>query len=568
MKKGKRFFNRFSESYIDTLAKLYHYSTSVYSKNAQSVLCDTDLRYTYGQFRRTCDGLSRSMSCYGIGSGTGIALLGQSMPNWGIAFFSAVAFGRVIIPILPDSSENEVRNILEHSEAKVLFVSRKLASKVPADCLEKMTLVYDLDTLSVIRRDDNAFTCDGRTAEPNADDLAALIYTSGTTGKAKGVMLSHRNLVHNVFASYHTFKTNEKDKWLSILPMAHTYEMSIGFLYPFFVGASVYYLSRNLATATLLKTLRIVKPTIMLSVPLIIEKVVNSSVLPTIRRSKTLSWMDKHIPCVLYSMIGGKLKKTFGGKMRFFGIGGAQLSETVEAVLRKTHFPYAIGYGMTEAAPLICGAAPKETCLGSCGTSTWGVQVKLVDVNPETGDGELVARGDNIMLGYYKDPSRTKAMFTSDGFLRTNDLAAVDSKGRYYIKGRLNNMILGPSGENIYPEEIEDVINQMDIVNESIVVDRDGKLVALVKLDDSIIDWKNVREADELIDKIHSISRNIKDTVNHAVNKSSRISEVEIMKEPFQKTASMKIRRFLYKKSSNPDAGAAEGETHNSQNKK
>ena len=159
-------------------------------------------------------------------------------------------------------------------------------------------------------------------------------------------------------------------------------------------------------------------------------------------------------------------------------------------------------------------------------------------------------------------------MFTSDGFLRTNDLAAVDSKGRYYIKGRLNNMILGPSGENIYPEEIEDVINQMDIVNESIVVDRDGKLVALVKLDDSIIDWKNVREADELIDKIHSISRNIKDTVNHAVNKSSRISEVEIMKEPFQKTASMKIRRFLYKKSSNPDAGAAEGETHNSQNKK
>ena len=344
--------------------------------------------------------------------------------------------------------------------------------------------------------------------------------------------------------------------------------MSIGFLYSFFVGASVYYLSRNLATATLLKTLRIVKPTIMLSVPLIIEKVVNSSVLPTIRRSKTLSWMDKHIPCVLYSMIGGKLKKTFGGKMRFFGIGGAKLSETVEAVLRKTHFPYAIGYGMTEAAPLICGAAPKETCLGSCGTSTWGVQVKLVDVNPETGDGELVARGDNIMLGYYKDPSRTKAMFTSDGFLRTNDLAAVDSKGRYYIKGRLNNMILGPSGENIYPEEIEDVINQMDIVNESIVVDRDGKLVALVKLDDSIIDWKNVREADELIDKIHSISRNIKDTVNHAVNKSSRISEVEIMKEPFQKTASMKIRRFLYKKSSNPDAGAAEGETHNSQNKK
>lgn len=562
----RRILLRFTESYIDTLAKLYHYSTSVYSKRTQSVLYGTDFSYTYDEFRRRCDGISRTMSCYGIGTGTGVALLGQSMPNWGVAFFSAVAFGRVIIPILPDSSENEVSNILDHSEAKVLFVSKKLYAKVPQYCLDKMVLVYDLDTLEIIKRDDEAFTCEGRTSEPSADDLAALIYTSGTTGNAKGVMLSHRNLVHNVFSSYHAFRTNEKDKWLSVLPMAHTYEMSIGFLYPFFVGASVYYLSKTLSTSVLMKALKEVKPSIMLSVPLIIEKVVNSSVLPTIRRSKLLSWMEKNVPCLLYSIVGDKLKKTFGGKLRFFGIGGAKLNENVEQVLRKVKFPYAIGYGMTEAAPLICAAAPKETSIGSCGAAAYGVQVKLIDINPETGDGELVAQGANIMLGYYKDPARTKSMFTPDGFLRTNDLASMDKKGRFSIKGRLNNMILGPSGENIYPEEIEAFINQLDNVNESIVVDREGKLVALVKLEDSFIDWSNVRNMEEALDKIQAIRANIKESVNKAVNKSSRISDVEIMKEPFQKTASMKIRRFLYKKSSQQEQTAPKSKTEDKQN--
>lgn len=549
----KRFFSRFSESYIDTLSKLYHYSTSVYSKNTQSVLCGTEMQYTYGQFRRVCDGISRTLSCYGVGSGTGVALLGQSMPNWGVAFFSAVAFGRVIIPILPDSSQNEISNILEHSEAKVLFVSKKLLSKVPESCLVGMSLVYELDSLEIIRRNDDAFTCDGRTSEPSADDLAALIYTSGTTGNAKGVMLSHRNLTHNVFASQHAFRTHEKDRWLSVLPMAHTYEMSIGFLFPFYVGASVYYLSKSLSTSVLLKALKEVRPTVILSVPLIIEKIVSSSVLPTIRKSRVLSWMDRHCPGILYRIVGRKLKNIFGGRLRFFGIGGAKLSESIEQVLKKMRFPYAIGYGMTEAAPLICAADPKRTSTGTCGWPVYGVQAKLIDINPETGDGELVARGDNVMIGYYKDPARTRAMFTPDGYLRTNDLASVDKKGRFSIKGRLNNMILGPSGENIYPEEIEDFINQLDEVNESIVVDRDGKLVALVKLEDSLISWKDVREAEMFIDKLSGISSSIKEKVNKAVNKASRISEVVIMKEPFKKTASMKIRRFLYKNSDNPE---------------
>ena len=279
--KSRLSVSRLRESYVDTLSKLYHYSTSIYEKNRQSVLTGTDLAYTFGEFKRTTDGISKILTCYGIGAGSGVAILSQNHPNWGVAFFSAAAFGRVAIPILPDSTEAEVTNILTHSEAKAIFVSRKFLPKVSEACREKLSLVIDIETLEVIKREEKSFTCDGRTSEPGADDLAALIYTSGTTGSPKGVMLSHRNLVHNIFESYHCHKTSEKDTWLSVLPMAHTYEMSIGFLYPFYVGACVYYLSRPLSTATLLPVLKEVKPTTILTVPLIIEKIVNSSVLPT-----------------------------------------------------------------------------------------------------------------------------------------------------------------------------------------------------------------------------------------------------------------------------------------------
>ena len=558
--KSRLSVSRLRESYVDTLSKLYHYSTSIYEKNRQSVLTGTDLAYTYGEFKRTTDGISKILTCYGIGAGSGVAILSQNHPNWGVAFFSAAAFGRVAIPILPDSTEAEVTNILTHSEAKAIFVSRKFLPKVSEACREKLSLIIDIETLEVIKREEKSFTCDGRTSEPGADDLAALIYTSGTTGSPKGVMLSHRNLVHNIFESYHCHKTSEKDTWLSVLPMAHTYEMSIGFLYPFYVGACVYYLSRPLSTATLLPVLKEVKPTTILTVPLIIEKIVNSSVLPTIQKSKILSWMDKHLPRLLARMLRKRLLTTFGGNLRFFGIGGAKLNESVELFLRRIKFPYAIGYGLTECAPLICTANPKQTWLGSCGCAAYGVDAKLIDVNPETGEGELVARGDMVMLGYYKDPVRTKAMFTEDGYLKTNDLAWKDEKGRYYIRGRLNNMIVGPSGENIYPEEIEMVINDLDSVSESIVVDRDGKLVALVQLDENAIGWK-IADEEKLFDRMEEIRKNIASQVNKVVNKASQISKVVIMKEPFEKTATMKVRRFLYRKSDSPkkDAEAAKG---------
>lgn len=536
----------FREKYVDTLAKLYDYSTTFYENRQMSEMLGTDLKYTYGSFKHRCDELSRKLSQYGIGAGERVAILSQNTPNWTVAFFSAVAFGRVAVPILPDSSENEVTNILEHSGCRAIYVSKKYLSKIRPELIEKLTLVIDIETFAAISRDDDAFTCDGRTIAPQPDDLATIIYTSGTTGSAKGVMLSHRNLCTNIVISYHAHKTDEKDVWLSILPMPHTYEMSIGMLYPMFVGAKVFYLQKPPTATVLLAAMKKVRPTIMLSVPLIIEKMYKASILPTIQKSRVLKWMHRKMACVLYWFVGLRLKKTFGGRMKFFGIGGAKLNPAVEKFLKKAHFNYAIGYGMTECAPLICTAGVKQTHVGTTGGAAYGVDVKLINVNPETGEGEIVVKGDNVMLGYYRDPERTKAAFTEDGWFRTNDLASVDEKGRYSIKGRLNNMILGPSGENIYPEEIEKVINDIDGVDESLVVERDGKLVALVQLSSNVLDW-NQESEDQFFEKLEARKQAIMNYVNKKVNRSSKVAGVEVVKEPFEKTATQKIRRFKYR---------------------
>ena len=284
----------------------------------------------------------------------------------------------------------------------------------------------------------------------------------------------------------------------------------------------------------------------MCSVPLIIEKVYKSSIVPTIAHSRVLSWMKEHMPRILYYLIGKRLYATFGGKLKFFGIGGSKLDPVVEKFLLDAHFPYAIGYGLTETAPLITNACVGKTVVGSIGVPAYNVQVRLDNVNPETGEGEIVAKGDNVMLGYYKDPERTRSVLTDDGWFRTNDLACMDSKGRYYIKGRLNNMILGPSGENIYPEEIEQVINNFGGVNESLVLERNGKLVALVKFDDNVLNWDQASE-DKFFENLQAKKKAVLDYVNKHVGKSSKVNSVEVVKQNFEKTATQKIRRFKYK---------------------
>ena len=540
---------RMREKYVDTIAKLYEYATTVYSKKQYTQWYDTkEGGYTYASFKAKCDSISKKLTQYGIGAGDKVAILSQSMPNWSVAFFATTVFGRISIPILPDSSENEVTNIINHSESKVLFVSERLISKVSKEIMDKMILVINVDTLETIKSDDEKFTCDGKPSVPTPDEIATIIYTSGTTGSAKGVVLSHRNLASNVITCYHSCKRTDKDRWLSILPMAHTLEMTLGMLYPMYCGASVYYLQKPPVPSILMKALKTVKPTTMLTVPMIIEKVYKGSVLPTIKKSRTLTWMSEHMNGLMCKIIGMKLKATFGGKVTFYGIGGAKLDPEVEAFLLKANFPYAIGYGLTETSPLLGYAMHGWRAVGSLGYPVYNVKLKLYNVNPETGEGEIVAKGPNVMLGYYKDPQRTKSVFTEDGWFRTSDIAVMDKKGRFYIKGRNSNMILGASGENIYPEEIENVINNLEGVNESIVVERDGKLVALVQPQDNFIQWDKESE-DKLYEKLDAWKAKVLKMVNKNVSKASQVSSVEVMKEPFEKTATQKIRRFKYKDS-------------------
>ena len=538
--------NKFRETFCTTLSKVFEYTTSKYSDRTMSQFVDGTQQYTYATFRERCNMLSTRLWRFGISAGDKVAILSQNMPNWTLAFFSATAFGRVAVPILPDSSENEVNNILAHSESKVLFISQRLLYKLSKESLDRLTLVVDIETLDFIKCRKEDFQCNGFVKDPQPEDLATIIYTSGTTGKAKGVMLSHRNICHNLVASFKAQPCNKKDRFLSILPMAHAYEMSVSSLYSMYVGACCYYLPKPPTPSILVPAMQKVKPTIMLSVPLIIEKVYHQSVVPTIQKSRLLRWMDEHMPKLLYWFIGRQLIKKFGGKLRFFGVGGSKLDTKVEEFLIKCNFPYAVGYGLTETAPLVCNViVNKRKRLGSIGLASYNVEIKLDNPNPETGEGEIVCRGDNVMLGYYKDPERTIKVLDEYGWFRTGDIATMDKNGYYYIKGRLNNTILGPSGENIYPEEIEMVINNIPVVDESLVMEKNGELVALVKFQDNVLNW-NQESEDQFFEKVDNLKKSVMEFVNKTVGKHSKINKVEAMKEPFEKSATQKIRRFKY----------------------
>ncbi len=537
------------EQYCTTLRKVFDYATTNYAKKVAYQFVDGGQKYTYDEFRQKVEQLSMRMTRFGIRHGDRVAIFSQNMPNWVVAFFSATAFGRVAVPLLKDSSENELTNILTHSESKVLFISKMMMPKLTEESAKKLTLIIDIETFEFIKKDNEDFKCNGWVKDPQPDDLACILYTSGTTGNAKGVMLSHRNITANLAASFKAKPAFKRDRFLSILPAAHAYEMGVSTLYSFYVGATCYTLQKAPTPSILMKAMAEVKPTIVLSVPLIIEKVVKSSVWPTIKKSRVLSWAERNVPHILHWFIGKRMVKSFGGKLEFFGVGGAKLDPEVEKFLIECKFPYAVGYGLTETSPLVCNVmVNKKKHLGSIGVASYRVDIRLDNVNPANGEGEIVVRGDNVMLGYYKDPERTLQVLDDEGWFHTNDVATVDAQGIYYIKGRLNNTILGPSGENIYPEEIEQVINNIEGVEESLVMERDGKLVALVKFEDNAIDWDQATE-DKFFEDLNARKKAVLDWVNKTVGKNSKIGEVDAMKEPFEKTATQKIRRFKYKDS-------------------
>ena len=508
---------------------------------------------SYADAARKIQALSAFLEKTGINPGDRVAILSTNMPHWPIAYFSITFMGAVAVPVLPDFSGTEVFNVLEHSEAKAVFVSSGLLSKIEGTRPETIKTGIQIEDFSVIFSDKEPVKFDAEAVpagnyEVKEDDLASIIYTSGTTGRSKGVMLTHKNISFNAQRGKMIQDIDENDRFLSVLPLSHTYENTLGLILPLIGGSCVYYLRKPPTPPVLLPALEIVKPTLMLTVPLIIEKVYFNKILPAFREKAVLRFLYK-IPLFrkkLNAVAGKKIYKTFGGNLKFFGIGGSKLNRTVERFLREAKFPYAIGYGLTETAPLLAGANPGETVFDSTGPAINGIELKINNPDKKTGEGEIWAKGPNVMKGYYKEPGLTAEVLTPDGWLKTGDLGIFDDNNNLFIKGRLKNMIVGASGENIYPEEIESVINNFQYVSESLVIEQKGKLVALVHLNMEELEKKYQHMKDDMEKIYEELLDELKEYVNTNVNKFSQINKVVLHPVPFQKTATLKIKRFLY----------------------
>ncbi|WP_321515884.1 AMP-binding protein [Marinifilum fragile] len=513
--------------------------------------------FTYKEIDATIKSLMAFYEKLGIEPGDKVALLSTNMPNWGMAYYATVFMGAVVVPMLPDFSISEIENILKHSEAKVVLVSKGLLPKLEKIEAENLQYKIAIEDYSLIGENaENLNFEPGLQSERKyaveENDLAAIIYTSGTTGNSKGVMLSHKNICSNAVRSKTIHPIDETDRFLSILPLSHTYENTLGYVIPMIAGACIYYLGKTPVPSLLISAFKEVKPTVMFSVPLIIEKIYQGKVLPSIN-SKAITRVLYKVPFFrkrLNAIAGKKLMQTFGGELTFFGIGGAKLNSNVERFLREAKFPYAIGYGLTETAPLLAGIGPSKTRYQSTGPALMGVELKIHNPDPVTQIGEIWAKGDNVMMGYYKEPEKTKEVLTEDGWFKTGDLAKMDKDNYLYIEGRLKNMIVGASGENIYPEEIESVINNFKHVVESIVVEKKGKLVAMVHFNYEELEqqYKHLKkEVEDYVD--HTVDELIQELqvyVNSRVNKFSQVQMVVAHVDPFQKTATHKIKRFLY----------------------
>lgn len=528
---------------------------------------------TYTQLKVMKDAIGVFLLERGFERGDRIAIMGESCPTWLIAYFGITSVGITAVPILPDFSAKETNQILEHSKAKGIIINSKHFEKVipfvrnnPSLLIRMEDLFHIPDPISsqledklqfssapgrdICRRKIDTRSCQLREAHlANEDDIASLIYTSGTTGNSKGVMLTHKNLVWNADISTDVYvDLKAGNRVLSILPISHVYEFTTGQLLELMRGCTIFYLGKAPAPSILLPALKEVRPHIVMTVPLLIEKVYRSSVAPVLKGSPKLQkWLKfGFIRRFLCRVIGRKLKLTFGGRLKFFGIGGAPLDREVEQFLADAKFPYSIGYGLTETAPLIAGGLPTKHFVGTIGKVVEHVQVKLDNPDPNTGVGEIQVKGPNVMVGYYDNPRLNAEVFTSDGFFRTGDLGHLDRRGRLSIMGRTKTMILGSGGENIYPELIEAVINNQSYVTESLVVPESGGLIALIKLDVDLFAQKMAVNVNDVKTEALKYLNKIREEVNKELSSFSRISSVELQDEPFQRTPTQKIKRFLY----------------------
>jgi len=545
-----------------TLQELFDRSCTLYAERpAISFINGTPL--TYAGMKREVEKTAVLLGRMNIRKGDRVAILSGNMPNWCISYFAIVKMGAVVVPILPDFHPDEVQNIMQHSGSKAVFVSEKLREKT--DNLQTVHQIA-IEDFSILSGElaDQPLTTPELAVE---SDTASIIYTSGTTGRSKGVMLSHRNITLNAVQCLQLQDVSPNDVLLSILPLSHAYENTVAFILPIMQGASIYYLDKPPTASVLVPALAQIRPTLMLSVPLVIEKIYRNQVQAKFTSSKPVKILYEYVAPFrksVHFLAGIKLRKTFGGRLKFFGIGGAKLDPTVERFLREARFPYAIGYGLTETSPVLAGSNPSQVCFQAIGKILDGVQVKISNPDPRTGVGEVIAKGETVMQGYYREPELTRSVFTDDGWFRTGDLGFFDKRMRLFLKGRLKTMILGASGENIYPEDIESVINNFRGVIESLVLEQKGKLVAMVCLNmeelgknyhstiqyisDKKEEWTEEwnKQMEGLNQQVDVYLEELKTHVNHRLNRFSQIHSVIVVPAPFEKTPTMKIKRYLY----------------------
>mgnify|MGYP002515473865 FL=1 len=525
---------------------------------------DSDNKYTYARLAEQIERLHAIFEALGIKEGDKVALCGRNCANWGVTFLAIETYKAVAVSILPDFTGEGIQNLVNHSEASLLFVGPNVKKKVQFDTMPNLKAMIFMDDFSLVAAKDEktekAFAqADDLFAKKypngvqkedinyptdNLNELALINYTSGTTSAPKGVMLSHLNLSGNVEFACNRIPHRPGDRVLSMLPIAHMFGLMFEFLYQVCDGAEVYFLTKAPTPSTLMKAFAQVHPFMILTVPLVIEKIVKKSVLPAINKpAMKVLWHTPGINLIIRKKVNEKLMTAFGGQLRHLIIGGAALNQEVEQCLKDIKFVYCVGYGMTECGPLISYEDWFRFKFHSCGKDLPQCRVRVDSEDPQHKEGELQVNGINVMMGYYKNEEATKAVFTEDGWMRTGDLGIIDKDGNIFIRGRSKNMILGPSGQNIYPEEIEDKLNNMPCVVESVVVDRGGKLVALVFPD-------NTPEGKKLLhgaNNFNELMEQNRKELNKQLPQYSQITAIELVANEFEKTPKRSIKRFMYK---------------------
>lgn len=499
----------------------------------------------------------------GIEPGDKISLCGRNSSNWAVAFLATMTYGAVAVPILHEFKADNIHNIINHSDSKIAFISEGIWENLNEDEIPSVLGVIQLEDYDLlISRDEKLTYAREHLNElfgkkfPNRfeknmvgyyhanepEDLAIINYTSGSTGFSKGVMIPYRAVTNNMEFGNHVLNLKPGMTIVSMLPMAHTYGMSFEFLYELTVGMHIYFLTKVPSPKIIFQALNEIKPSIIIAVPLIIEKIIKKNVLPKLEKPGTKFLLK--VPIVneaILASVREKMVKSFGGNFYEVIVGGAAFNQEVENLLHQIKFPYTVGYGATECAPIICYEDWKKFVPGSCGKAAYGMTVRIDSKDPENIAGEILVKGPNVMLGYYKNEEATAETIDTDGWYHTGDLGIMDKEGNVFIKGRSKNMLLGPSGQNIYPEEIEDQLNSMPYVSESLIVDRHGKLVALIHPD-----YDTAFKEEKSVQDVAAQMELNRAELNRNLPAYSQITSVQIYSEEFEKTPKKSIKRYLY----------------------